>query len=120
MDSYYECTNLRNGCVILAYMTRYSEGMKAAWSKKTPSERTERMRRLALHRWRLLKRNKHFMDKVTVTIGGVDTDFFPQSYTDAAVATAVAAVPASGEVVKDVVIENEDGTSEKLDPEVAA
>lgn len=33
------------------------------------------------------------MDKVTVSIADVATDYFPQSYTDEAVATAIAAQP---------------------------
>lgn len=43
------------------------------------------------------------MDKVTLTkADGTTEDFFPQSYTDAAVAAAVAAVP------KDIVAEAKD------------
>ena len=38
--------------------------------------------------------------------------FHDQAYTDA----AVAAVPTTGEVVKDVVVENTDGTTETFEP----
>lgn len=59
------------------------------------------------------------MSKVTVTDdGGVATDYFPQSYTDAAVTAAVAAVPkvAPEDVEIDVVLS--DGTTKKFVPKV--
>lgn len=61
------------------------------------------------------------MAHVTMTNDdGTTKDFFDQAYTDAAIAAYAAAHPAtSGEVVKDVVVENEDGTSETMEAEEA-
>lgn len=60
------------------------------------------------------------MDKLTFTkADGTTEDFFPQSYTDAAVAAAVAAVPstptiAPTEIEIDVLLS--DGTTKKFVP----
>lgn len=62
------------------------------------------------------------MSKVTVTDdGGVATDYFPQSYTDAAVTAAVAAVPttvtpAPEDTEIDVLLS--DGSTKKFVPKV--
>ncbi len=61
------------------------------------------------------------MDKITHTLAdGSTVDYFPQSYTDAAVAAALAAVPPAGEVIADVKVENTDGTSETFKVEAPA
>lgn len=56
------------------------------------------------------------MDKITFTAAdGTTTDYFPQSYTDAAVATALAAAPASATVtITAVDVVESDGTTVKL------
>lgn len=62
------------------------------------------------------------MSKVTLTNDdGSTVDFNDQAFTDAAVAAAIAALPvptpAEGEVIKDEIVENTDGTTETLAPE---
>lgn len=60
------------------------------------------------------------MDKVTFTAAdGTTTDYFPQSYTDAAVAAAVAAVPTAPTVEPtdtEVDILLSDGSTKKFVP----
>lgn len=62
------------------------------------------------------------MDKITFTAAdGTTTDYFPQSYTDAAVATAVAALPVSGPTVvqptdTEIDVMVSDGTMKKFVP----
>lgn len=59
--------------------------------------------------------------KITITHDdGSLQDFFPQAYTDEAVAAAVAAVPVTSapEVIKEVDVVNADGTEEKFTPAV--
>lgn len=101
-------------------MTRYSAAMKAVWAKKTPEERRERGRFLARHRWRIYKerKSKHSMAMIKyIGDDGSEVDFLDP----AGVAAAVAAAPVTGsEVVKDVVVENTDGTNETMDPASAA
>ncbi len=62
------------------------------------------------------------MDKIIhILADGSTVDYFPQSYTDEAVAAALAAAGnQTSEVPKDVIIENTDGTSEKMVPETPA
>lgn len=53
------------------------------------------------------------MDKITHTAAdGTTTDYFTQSYTDAAVAAALAAVPTTAATVTEVDVKESDGTSE--------
>lgn len=56
------------------------------------------------------------MDKVTVTTAdGASTDYFPQSYTDQAVATALAGTtPAIAPEVQEVDVVLTDGTTKKF------
>lgn len=62
------------------------------------------------------------MEKVTFTAAdGTATDYFPQSYTDAAVAAAVAAVPVAAPTVvqptdTEIDIMVSDGTTKKFIP----
>jgi hypothetical protein len=56
-------------------------------------------------------------DQVVVTIGGVSTTFFSQAHVDAAVAAAVAAVPAQPPVADDTVevdLIKADGSTKKF------
>ena len=92
-------------------MAKYSEAMRAVWAKKTPEERSSHARRLARHRWRLLRKLNTHMATITYTADdGTVTNFVD----------AATIVAPTGEVVKDVVVENEDGTSETMDPASAA
>jgi hypothetical protein len=65
-----------------------------------------------------LKAHANHMDKITHTaVDGTTTDYFPQSYTDAAVAAAVAAIPAQPPVADDTVevdLVKADGSTKKF------
>lgn len=58
------------------------------------------------------------MEKITFTAAdGTTTDYFPQSYTDAAVATALAAAPVSATAtITEVDVVESDGSTVKLTP----
>lgn len=59
------------------------------------------------------------MNKITlIKEDGTIEDFFPQSYTDAAVAAAIAAIPASApDKIAEVDVIEADGTTEKFIPQ---
>lgn len=106
-------------------MPRYSEGMKAAWARKTPKERSERGRALAHRRWGIKNKIKNSMD-FTMKLNGVEYSYSAESQTfvitasDSVVTLGLPTeVTAPAPAVEEVKVEESDGSEEVMVPEAA-